>query len=63
MDRHTCYGGNTGRCNARPVWGVKTPDTTTFTYVCGRHLHFAADEASDGEQVALDLVRIRTDEH
>jgi hypothetical protein len=68
VTRPKCDGGPRGDCATWPTWKIREKSDTSdrnWFYACGRHLHFAADEMTGGEQggPGIDLVRIRTDEH
>lgn len=55
----TCYGTS---CPVSPSWKVRLPNEGVWLGACGRHLAWVATDLTGGEQAALDLVRIRTDE-
>lgn len=65
MSRAKCDGGPRRACTVRPTWKIREKGDRlerNWFYACGRHLHFAADEMTGGEQggPGIDLVRIAT---
>lgn len=69
--RVQCGGGLTRPCPTEATWRVREnrPEYDSnpyadraWSYACGRHLHFTADEITGGERMVLIVERIRADE-